>query len=234
MTNTATVGTLPAGSRGFDCNVPLTAETARTMRAKGAKFAMRYVRRAASSLHDLSTGEVLTILKAGLAIGAVQHVAPEGWNPRATARQANMIFGSGAAYGAIAAAEAKAIGLPRGVTLWCDLEGVAIETSPANVIAFCNNWQKAVTDVGFEAGLYVGWHAILNAHDLYYRLRFKRYWSAYNANADQIPAVRGVQMKQLPYPPKALRANVPFEYDEDVITPDHMGDSPTFLIPARQ
>lgn len=229
----ARIGTLPPHTKGFDCNVRLTSAWAKAMYEHGYRFAVRYVRREQANNHDITAAEMLTILQAGLGIMLVQHVAPENWNPRARGA-VNNVYGSGAAYGAVAAQEARAAGLPRGVTLWCDLEGVGEPNTAANVIAFCNNWEKAVSEAGFASGLYVGWHAGLNAHDLYYRLRFKRYWSAYNANREQIPEVRGVQMMQLAYPPPSHRAPVPFEYDEDIIAPDHMGDSPILLLPPQR
>lgn len=237
MTNSATVGTLPPGTKGFDCNVRLSASDVQAFVQRKHRFVMRYVRRAAANDHDLTTGEMLTILTGGLAVGVVQHVAPEGWNPRAIENQrraASTIFGSGAAYGATAAEEARAVGLPKGAGVWCDLEGVAHQPDPANVILFCNNWHKAVTAAGYAPGLYVGYGAGLSSHDLYYKLRFTRYWSAYNLNSDSFPAVRNVQMKQLAYPPPAARVPVGFEYDEDIIQRDALGDLPVFLLPPAR
>jgi hypothetical protein len=125
----------------------------------------------------------------------VQHVAMPGWHPTGSL---------GASYGAIAAEESRMVGVPQGVAVWCDLEGVARRdehgdrTDPRDVISFCNEWHDAVKLAGYDPGLYVGDSCILNAHQLYYNLKFRRYWSAYNLNRDQFPEVRGVCMWQAP------------------------------------
>jgi hypothetical protein len=219
----ATVGFLPPGSKGFDANTPVSPEMARRFVAAGFTFAVRYVRRAAQNPRDVTTGELVGLLEAGLGLMLVQHVALPDWRPGATL---------GTAYGETAAREARGVGLVKGVTLWCDLEGVAAESHPSDVIGYCNAWYDQVYAAGYQPGLYVGDACGLTATQLYRNLRFKRYWSAYNLNRDVYPAIRGVQMRQKPYPAPAARVpGVPFEYDVDVIQADHFGDVPTLLLP---
>lgn len=240
------IGTLPAGSRGFDANTRITVPQARAFRGAGYKFAIRYVRRSTRHDYDITASELVGLLNAGLAVMIVQHVAAEGWSPTGEL---------GAAYGAIAAQEAAAAGYPRRCTVWCDLEGTNPLAKVADVIAFCNAWFDKVREAGFDAGLYVGYGAGLNADQLYYKLKFRRYWSAYNLNADSVPSVRGVCMEQLAYPPQtasdrtvqkymakyqlshfdavslATRVpGIPFEYDTDIITGDHFNNLPTLLL----
>lgn len=218
------VGTLPEGSRGFDCNTRVAPAIAKKFVDHGYKFVVRYVRRSTKHDYDLSVSELVGLLQAGLAVMVVQHVAAEGWMPTETL---------GRSYGAIAAEEARAVGIPQGVTIWCDLEGVLDAAAPASIIRFCNAWYDAVRVAGFDAGLYVGYGCGLTSRQLYYSLRFRRFWSAYNLNADSIPAVRGVCMKQGPYPPPAERIpGVPFEYDEDEIQRDHLNNLPSALLPG--
>jgi hypothetical protein len=184
-----TIGVMPAGTKGWDCNFPVDAGLARSFYAKGYRFAVRYVGRVQRKSHDASSLELARLRRAGIAVMLVQHVkSAESWDPEGAAL--------GRLYGQNAASFAEDCGYQYGATLWCDLEGVALGTPPSTVIAYCNAWYDAAYNLGYEPGLYVGWRAGLNAHDLYYRLRFKRYWSAFNLNRDQYPAVRGVQMRQ--------------------------------------
>lgn len=218
------IGTLGPGAKGFDCNARVTPEAARAFWDHGYRFVVRYVRRSSAHDYDLSVPELVDLLKAGLAVMVVQHVAAEGWHPTGALGQS---------YGAIAAEESRHVGIPRGVTIWCDLEGVSQQADPRDVIAFCNEWYTAVRLAGFDAGLYVGYGCGLTGEQLYYKLKFRRYWSAYNLNADSFPAVRGVCMKQGAYPPPSQRVpGAPFEYDVDVIQRDAFNNLPMMLLPG--
>lgn len=215
------IGTLPDGTKGFDCNEPVSLSQARAFYGAGYRFVVRYVPRVTPKLHDITARELVNVLLGGLGVMIVQHVANPGW--KAT-------HSLGTAYGNVAAEEAKRAGYPTGCVLWCDLEEVT--GSHAEVIDYCNAWYDQVTAHGFEAGLYVGYGAVLTAEELYRKLRFRRYWSAYNLNADRVPAVRGVQMRQKAYPPPSQRVpGIPFQYDENIIKADAFGDSPVMLLP---
>jgi hypothetical protein len=219
----AYVGTLPNGSKGFDCDTRVTPDAARRMRDAGYLFAGRYVRRATPHSDDLSIGEVMTLLDAGLGVTVFQHVAAPGWMPSESL---------GASYGAIAAEEARQLGIPPNVVLWCDLEGVSTIAASIDTIKFCNAWYDAVRSVQYDAGLYVGWHCGISGHDLYYRLKFRRYAAAYNLDGDGYPAVRGVCMQQGSYPPPGQRVEgVPFEYDTQLVERDKFNNLPAMLLP---
>lgn len=216
------IGNLPDGSRGWDCNAVIGASEARLMKAADFEFAVRYVKRDRPHSWDVSQNEVLSLLNAGLGVMLVQHVAPTGWRPNASL---------GMIYGDTAADEAHKVGLPFGVNLWCDLEGVQSGSSHDDVIAYCNEWHEAVERKGYKPGLYVGDQCGLTPKELYRNLRFTHYWGAYNLNSDEVPAVRGLQMKQHPKPAPADRVPVAFEYQTDTIMRDRLGNSPTLWLP---
>lgn len=215
------VGKLPPGTKGFDANVPITLDVARAFYAKGYRFAVRYVPRVKRKPHDLSVAEVAVLMRAGIAVNVVQHVALPGWYPTASL---------GAQYGQVAALEADDAGYSVGATLWCDLEEVAREATRRQVIDYCNAWYTAVADAGYQPGLYVGYGCGLNAQDLFHALKFRAYWSAYNANADQLPAVRGVCMRQHAAGSADRVPGVSFEFDVNLAGKDAMGDSPSFML----
>ena len=181
-----TVVSASPGLQGFDANTQLSSASARGLRDAGFRFCLRYLTRdRGQQPHDLSADEANHILDAGLALMAVQHVEGEGWHPTAAL---------GATYGANAAANAQQVGLPPGVNLWLDLEGVASGTNPAVVIDYCNAWFGAVTAAGYVSGVYVGANAILSGDDLYWRLRTQHYWKS----GSTVPDIshRGYQLVQ--------------------------------------
>lgn len=216
------IGSLPDGARGFDANQRITPGVANAFAAHGYQFAVRYVRRSTPHSFDLTSQEIVTLLDAGLGVMIVQHVAADGWIPTAE---------KGSNYGTIAATEARASGMPVGVSLWCDLEGVQPGVPADDVIAYCNNWHSQVLDAGYRPGLYVGWHAGLNAVQLYRKLKFDSYWSGYNLDADNYPARRGVQMRQFAAKASDRPAGVGTAFDVDVIHTDALGGTPSLLLP---
>lgn len=222
MTMAATIGThlAPPGTRGFDCDSPVTKSDAEAFMRAGYRFAVRYVPRVMPKRRDLTAAEVLTIVSAGLGIMAVQHVELPGWRPNAV---------KGAQYGARAAAHCRSCGLIAKTMCWLDLEEVAADVPHSAIIGYCNSWYDAVATGGFTPGIYVGYGARLSADELYYKLKFRRYWSAYNLNRDQFPAVRGVQMRQGDAKPPH---GVPFDIDENIAMADRKGDVPLVMAPA--
>src|SRR6184192_1845684 len=107
------VYTAPDGVRGFDANQTITPQIAAAFHKHGYRFCVRYVRRKDHHAYDLTHGEAAGLIAAGIGLMIVQHVAPEGWTPTVK---------DGATYGGTAAAESASVGIPAGVTLWCDLE----------------------------------------------------------------------------------------------------------------
>ena len=124
--------------------------------------------------------------------------------------------------GAHTVARLQALGIPRGVTVWLDLESVPASLGHAELVAKINAWARAVIAAGYEPGLYVGAGCLLNSAELY-ALAVVRYWHS----GSEVPAVdvRGYCMRQL-RPLEVLVAGV--VVDVDVVEPDYKGDVPTF------
>jgi len=210
------------GLKGLDVNRPIKAGEADALAAHGYEFAVRYVRRKDKHSYDLSAKEARAILASGLGLMVVQHVAPEGWKPTATL---------GSTYGNTAAAEGERIGMPPGVTVWCDLEGVSANASAKAVTDFCNRWHSKVAAAGFVPGLYVGFGAGLDADQLYHSLRYTHYWGAYNVAAIDGPTKRGFQMKQRVATVADRVVGFDAEFQVDDIRADALGGLPTMLMP---
>lgn len=210
-----TARALPPGTRGFDANAPVSFDVARLFVSAGYRFAVRYLPRLVAHANDLTATEVRTLHSAGLAVMGVQHVESESsWTPTDD---------KGRQYGGVAADHALACGLALGSTVWLDLEGVMLGTPAEQIIRYCNYWHDRVKAAGFQPGIYVGWHAGLSATELFRRLKFERYWAAYNLNADQYPAQRGICMRQGVARLGEKPAGVPFEIDTDVAKTDALG-----------
>jgi hypothetical protein len=206
----------PEGLRGFDANTHISHVTAKAFRdavddagKPKFRFCIRYVPRWQANPGDLTMSEAAGILAMGLGLMIVQHVKSPPWKPTGAL---------GKQYGAFAASQSIDIGIPAGCTVWCDLEGTAGD--PRDVDAFCRRWFEEVGGAGYTPGLYVGFDPGLDANQLY-RLPFEHYWSAYNLNRDQVPAVRGVQMKQ---GIEQVFAGV--RYDPDTVERDLKGGLP--------
>ncbi|MXO58228.1 DUF1906 domain-containing protein [Altererythrobacter salegens] len=210
--------TAAAGAVGFDCNTRLTAAKAQAFKAAGFKYAVRYVSRLATNgTSDINSAELKALLDAGLAVMPVQHVAASGWKPDAAL---------GKSYGENAAKHIAAAGFPTGTTAWLDLEEVSSSSAPDDVIAYCNAWSVAVSAAGYQPGIYVGVNPGLTPKQLYWKLKFKRYWKS----GSNVPPIseRGWCMVQTILPHDVVAG---IEIDRDVIHPDAFGDLPTWAAP---
>lgn len=210
QTNTLSgnVSGLEPNTQGFDTNTVLTALTAKEFYESGYRYCTRYVGRTQMASNDLSSTEANAILDAGLGLMVVQHVSAWNWTPTSKL---------GIEYGTNAAAFAKEIGIPPGVNLWCDLEGVATDCPSDMVIDYCNYWYNAVNNAGYTPGLYVGAQCILNGTQLYEALSFKHYWKS----GSTVPDVktRGYQLIQ-----HNLDVTVNgVQIDQDTSQNDHLG-----------
>jgi hypothetical protein len=176
----------PSGAHGFDSASVLSAQTARAMNQSGFQFCIRYLSRLSpQGRGDLSNTEAKGILDGGLALMAVQHVSKPGWVPNATL---------GRQYGQGAVANAQSVGLPTGLNVWLDLEGINPSVSHDDVIQYCNTWFDEVAGAGYETGVYVGYRCILSPDELFWRLKTTHYWRS----GSQVPDIpqRGYQLVQ--------------------------------------
>lgn len=205
-----------ASAKGLDVNAVLTDSNTVHIKAQGYDFCIRYIPRTAQLIKgNLSNAEAIRILKAGLALMVVQHVANPGWIPSAEL---------GTAYGSYAAVYAKTIvGLPPGVNVWLDLEEVAKDAPDEAIIAYCQQWYNEVKTAGYEPGIYAGYGTGLSSEQLYHDLPFKHYWRAYNGPN---VATRGFQLIQ-----KTQVKVDSIEVDPDYIQIDKKGDVPFWLAP---
>jgi hypothetical protein len=217
-----TVKSASPGTKGFGTNTPVSPSAAREFLARGYLFCLRYVGRLAPHPGDLTYAEAEGIVDAGLALMVVQHVQSEsGWTPTGAL---------GTTYGANAAAFAQDAGIPPGVNVWLDLEGVSPGTAVEDVIAYCQNWYQGVADAGYLPGIYVGWHPGLSAQQLY-DLPFKHYWGAYDVDADSMPAC-GWCLKESPASGGTIAGIDTEAYDDNLTHIDSAGQTVQWLVSA--
>ena len=208
-----TVSQAPAGLIGFDTTDRLNPATAKQYVNKGYRFCVRYLshdKSVKSAFEDLTADEAQVILDAGMALFVVQHPLKAGWSPTAKLGQT---------FGQNAAAYSGDAGLPPGVNVFLDLEGVKAGAAESDVMDFCNAWFAEVSAVGYETGIYIGAAPGLSADQLYWNLKTKHYWqggSSVQAGVpDDIPN-RGYQLKQ--HIQNAGKAN---EFDSNVTETDN-------------
>ncbi len=218
MTITGNVVQAPPGLIGFDTIDALDADRARQYVARGFRFCIRYVPfDDRSEFVDLSAAEAQTIVDSGLGLMVVQHPLDAGWVPNE---------GLGQSFGQSAALHAGEAGLPPGVNVWLDLEGVRAGTPAADVIAYCNAWFAEVERAGFASGVYIGAAPGLTADQLFWDIKTSHYWkggsSAEAGVPDEIPH-RGYQLVQ--------RINLgTYAYDSDVTKTDAYSGCVTWVV----
>lgn len=205
------VAPLPDGSIGLDLTTRLNRVSAKQYYNKNLRFIIRYVGRDDGSMTyvDLNQEEGQAIIDAGLGLGVVQHPLAEGWRPT---RELGIQFGSAAAR------LCGGAGLPVGVTVWLDLEGVASGCPAQHVIDYCNAWYDEVAAVGYIPGVYIGANPGLTADQLYWELRIASYWRGGSSVSAGVPADiphRGYQMTQ------RITGAPGSEVDMDVIKTDN-------------
>jgi hypothetical protein len=202
-----------AGIIGFDTTDRLNIATAKQYYNKGYRFCVRYIGRGdgKSKYDDLTEAEGQVIVDTGMALMVVQHPLAEGWTPTES---------MGSSFGSNAAKLAGDAGLPLGVTVWLDLEGVKQTTANQAVIDFCNAWFSEVSAVGYSTGVYIGASPGVSPDQMYWNLKTQSYWkggsSAKAGVPDDIPH-RGYQLIQ------HIQNPGPNEFDSDVTKLDAFG-----------
>ena len=137
------------GARGVDTDTPIDAAHASALHAAGVDFVVSYL--------GLVTPTMLgAIVGAGLGFMPVTY--------------------ADAFDGADTCAALGALAIPRGTTVWLDVEGIAT-LDPQLVKSRINAWAESVEHVGMVPGLYVGEGCPLTSLELY-RLAVVRYWRA--------------------------------------------------------
>ena len=221
MTLPGTVARAPAGLIGFDIATKVNSAQAKQFYSDGYRFCVRYVSRNDDSrarnekkgTPDLSEPEGQTILESGMALMVVQHCPAPGWQP-------NLQLGK--EYGVNAASYAAEAGLPAGVNVWLDLEGIAKGTSHQDIVDYCNAWFAAVQTGGYETGVYVGFDVYLSPEELYLNLKTTHYWRADGKIPDIVH--RGYQLFQ-----HIQNAGTVKEFDRDVTKNDAFNGAVVWL-----
>lgn len=200
------------GALGCDCDSKIGLLAAQRLAGIGMKFIVRYVSLdTTEGPGDLDKNEVHDILSGGLALMTVQHVRYPGWVPSAQ---------MGSDDGGHAARHTVGAGIPAGVTVWCDLEG--IKGTAQETIDYVKGWHQSVRSAGYGTGIYVGGGCPLTSAELY-SLPVDRYWRSFSAvpNVDR----RGYCMLQL-YP-STMVGGVPV--DLNVVQKDYLGGLPRWV-----
>jgi len=160
---------------------------------------------------------VKTILGAGLALSAIQHVASASWYPTQELGQE---------YGSQAAQNASSVGLAQGMNIWLDLEGVSPSASATDVSAYCNAWFGEVSAAKYLPGLYVGAQSTLNPDELD-ALNVAYFWKS----ASTVPYPSNgfclVQSVSSSYVIEGVA------YDRDVAQDDNLGKTPLLMVTAK-
>lgn len=203
-----------AGMLSFDVNQPLSSEQAEDFVNAGYEAVARYIPRTKSlSKGCISQTELNDILNAGLLLYFVQHCPLPTWMPTAEL---------GTEYGQYAVEYAKEVGIPEGVNIYLDLEGVSTSALSKDILTYCETWYDQVALGGFVPGIYVGWKNGLTPGQLFHDLSFEHYWKAYNY--DDGVLVRGYQIVQTTQ--KTLNG---ITFDPNRIQNDNLGGLPILL-----
>jgi hypothetical protein len=197
----------PFPALGFDCVTPMTLARATALKAAGMSFAIRY-------LGSVTATEVSEILAAGLLFMPVTFSRAPGWVPTAD---------MGTQDGTTDVERLTALGLPKGCTVWVDLEGAV---GPASVVSAWVNARAAVIKAaGYDVGLYVGYGDVLDSQQLYSLINVDRYWKSLS----NVPTPNcGFSMMQL-WKTVTVAGT---EIDVDVIQYDYQSRLPMMIGPG--
>lgn len=167
----------PFPALGFDTVTPLDAARATSLKAAGMTFAIRY-------LGSVTAAELTAILQAGLLFMPVTFSRAAGWVPTAE---------MGTEDGTTDVQHLTDVGIPKGCTVWIDLEGCA--GNAVVVAAWVNARAAVIKAAGFDVGLYVGSGDVLNGQQLYALAQVDRYWRS--LSSVPTPDTCGFSMLQL-------------------------------------
>jgi hypothetical protein len=146
-----------------DTDMVLTATNCAALVSFGVKGVFRYV-------SDVSILELNSILGSGLKLFFVNHSRSPGWIPSAS---------EGTSDGQRDVKNLQGLGVPKGVHMFFDLEGVG-GGSPQAVIAHVTAWAAVISAAGYIPAIYVGAQALLTSAQLYALPVFLYWCSASN------------------------------------------------------
>ncbi len=79
----------------------------------------------------------------------------------------------------------QALGIPKGATVFVDMEGAGAMSAPDVCIAQLTAWAAAITAHGYAAGLYVGVPQALTSDELWKLPNITRYWRGQGSIRDR-------------------------------------------------
>jgi hypothetical protein len=197
-------------ARGIDTVQALDAAACRHLVRAGVDFVVRYLH----GRYAVTREEVARILCSGLALMLCTPSRTPGWTPSGDI---------GATDGQMALDWLADLSIPKGATVWLDLEGCM---GPADKTAeWINAWSMLVVGAGYQAGLYVGADpGGLDSEALWKLPRITRYWRSGSRVPE--PSNRGWCMQQL----RPLDVMLgPIRVDHDAIETDFRGGLPTWI-----
>jgi hypothetical protein len=203
---------VPYGAVGIDCLTPLTPAMLLALKTyvlpgtkTGITFVIRY-------LENLTATEVANILAAGFGLIVIGESRPNGYIPSAA---------DGTADGQREAAKVNALGLPHGLTVGCDLEGMG--GTAADTIAYANAWAQAVVAVGL-AMAYVGAGIPLTPQQLWLLLD-TLYWHSLSS-VQQVAVCDYAMIQGYPTQTLDLGSGLTLEADINFCYRDKLGRAP--------
>jgi hypothetical protein len=197
----------PFPALGFDCITTLDAVRAASLKEAGMSFAIRY-------LGSVTAAEIETILKADLCFMPVTYSRAPGWAPSAALGNSD---------GVIDVSHLLSAGVPKGTTVWIDLEGAA--GTAADVSGWVNARAAVMRKEGYDVGLYVGSDSVLDPGQLYALVQIDRYWKS--LSDVPTPSTCGFCMMQL----RNTTTIAGTEVDVDVIQYDYLNRLPWVVGP---
>jgi hypothetical protein len=124
-------------------------------------------------------------------------------------------------------ARLELLGIPKGVTVWLDIERIKDALDKTDITARVNACSKALVAAGYQAGVYVGAGCPLNESELFALPFVTRYWHS----CSDVPRVanRGYCMHQ--HRPNDIIVEGE-DIDGDTVEPDYKGGLPVFAVAA--
>jgi Domain of unknown function (DUF1906) len=167
----------PFPALGFDCVTTLDTARATALKAAGMAFCLRY-------LGSITPAELTVIFDAGLVYMPVTFSRAPGWVPTTA---------MGTSDGTLDVQHLHTLAIPKGATVWVDLEGAA--GSATAVAGWVNARAAVLRTAGYDVGLYVGAGDVLNGQQLFELATIDRYWKS--LSDVPTPAKCGFAMIQL-------------------------------------
>jgi hypothetical protein len=130
----------------------------------------------------MSKQELREHVELGMDVSLVQRIVPESIG-------GGLDYSSGKRFGDAAGWNARELGAPEGITVWCDVEGFEYR-SPEQILDWCRGWyagaikHKVDPNGYFGMGLGNDKDGYITPEQLYHRLPFWKYWRAASAGPE--------------------------------------------------